>query len=129
MFTILNDFPDDVLAVSVTGKVTAKDYDAVLVPAVEAKLRAHQPLKVFFYLGPDYEGFQAGAMVEDLRLGIRHLKEWGRIAVVTDAAGIREMVNLFRMFLKRPLKVFFNADYDKAKAWICLDEPGAEVAA
>jgi hypothetical protein len=129
MFTILDDFPDDVLAISATGKIEARDYDAVLVPALEDKLRRHRPLKVFIWLGPGYAGIKAGAVVEDIRIGLHHLKDWGRIAVVTDAAGMRDMVNLVRMFLKRPLRVFFNADYDKAKAWICMDEADAKAAA
>ncbi|HYS44970.1 MAG TPA: STAS/SEC14 domain-containing protein [Rhizomicrobium sp.] len=49
MFQILSGFPDDVLAVSATGKVTAEDYDQVLVPAVEARMGQHRPLKLFFH--------------------------------------------------------------------------------
>lgn len=126
MFQILTGFPEDVLAVSATGRITAEDYDTVLAPAVEAKMRAHRPLKAFFYLGPEFEGLKAGAMVEDLRLGLSHFRDWGRIAVVTDKAAMRDTVNLFAMFMRQPLKVFFNADYDKAKAWI--EEREAEAA-
>jgi hypothetical protein len=125
MFQILSGFPDHVLAVEATGKITAKDYDTVMVPAVEAKMAIHRPLDVLFRLGPEFQGFEAGAMVEDARLGLSHLKDWGRIAVVTDAAGVRDMVNFFRLFLKRPVKVFFNADYEAAKAWIADERAGA----
>ena len=118
MFQILSGFPDHVLAVEATGKITKKDYETMMIPAVEAKMAAHRPLDVLFRLGPQFEGFEAGAMVEDARLGLSHLKDWGRIAVVTDSAAMRDMVNFFRLFLKRPVKVFFNADYDAAKAWI-----------
>lgn len=128
MFTILDDFPDDVLAISATGKIEARDYDKVLVPALDDRLKRHRPVKVFIHLGPAYEGIKPGAMVEDARVGFHHLKDWGRVAVVTDAAGMRDMVNLMRMFLRRPLKVFFNADYDKAKAWIVADEASSEAA-
>jgi hypothetical protein len=128
MFTILDDFPDDVLAISATGKIEALDYNKVLVPALEERLKRHRPVKVFIYLGPAYEGIKASAMVEDARVGFHHLKDWGRVAVVTDAAGMRDMVNLMRMFFRRPLKVFFNADYDKAKAWITADEASSEAA-
>jgi len=129
MFHIMSDFPDDVLAVRATGKVSAQDYNAILVPAVEAKLKAgHRPLKVLVQLGEDFEGYQAGAMVEDARLGFQHLKEWGRIAVVTDVAWIRDMTNLFRVFLKQPLNVFFNADFAQAKVWISQDDAKVQAA-
>jgi hypothetical protein len=41
--------------------VTAADYDALLVPAVDEKMRH-----------PEFEGFQASGVVADLRLGIAH---------------------------------------------------------
>jgi hypothetical protein len=121
MFEILSGFPDDVLAVSAKGTITAEDYEKTMVPAVEARMKTHRPLKVFFHLGPDFEGMKMGAMVEDARLGFAHWRDWGRIAVVTDAAGIRDLAGLFRMFLRDPVKVYFNADYDKARAWISSD--------
>lgn len=118
MFRIIPGFPDNVLAIEAIGKITAQDYDTMLVPVVESRMATHRPLDVLFRLGPEFEGYEMGAMVEDARLGLQHLKEWGRIAVVTDSAGLRDTANMFRIFLKRPLKVFFNADYDAAKDWI-----------
>jgi hypothetical protein len=118
MFQILSDFPDDVLAVSATGKVTAEDYDQILVPAVEARMRQHKPLKLFFHFGPQYEGMETGAKVEDARLGIAHWRDWGRIAVVTDSGLLRDAIGFFALMFRHPFQLFFNADYRKAKAWI-----------
>lgn len=59
MFQILPGFPDDVLAVSVTGKVSAADYKRVLVPAAEERMRQHRPLKLFIHLDRDFSGLGA----------------------------------------------------------------------
>jgi len=118
MFQILSGFPDDVVAVSATGEVTAADYEQILAPAVEQKLARHRPLKLFFHFGPDFQGLQTGAFVEDLRLGIAHRHDWGRVAVVTDSGLLRDAVGFFGLMMRLPLRLFFNADYRKARDWI-----------
>lgn len=42
MIELLKGYPDNVVAVSVHGEVTRKDYDTVLVPAVEKALQVHE---------------------------------------------------------------------------------------
>jgi hypothetical protein len=123
MIEILTDFPANVLAASAHGRLTAEDYIKVLEPAVEAKMKAHKPLRFFFHLGEDYDGVALGAMVEDARLGLSRWKDWGAIALVTDAASLRGMASFFALFFHHPMRMFFNADYDKAKAWISSDRP------
>lgn len=125
MIEFLSGFPDDVLAVAARGKLTAEDYAGVLEPAVTARMRRHKPLRFFIRLGEDYEGIAPGAVVEDARLGLSRWKDWGAIAVVTDAASVREVVGFFGLFFHHPVRVFFNADFDKAKAWICQARPQA----
>ncbi|HWA68914.1 MAG TPA: STAS/SEC14 domain-containing protein [Rhizomicrobium sp.] len=118
MIEILTGFPDNVLAAAAHGKLTGDDYRKVLQPAVEEKMRGPKPVRFFYHLGLDYDGIDMGALVEDARTGLSHWKDWGAIAVVTDAASVRDMVGFFGLFFHHPVRVFFNADYDKAKAWI-----------
>jgi hypothetical protein len=118
MFQLLPGFPDDVLAIAATGKVTADDYEKTLAPAVEERMHRQGPLKLFFHFGPGFEGLEVGALVEDLRLSFAHWREWGRVAVVTDSGALRDAIGFFALTFRHPLQLFFNADYDKAKAWI-----------
>lgn len=118
MIEMLSGFPDNVLAVRAHGKLTADDYCKVLEPAVAGKMAAHKPLRFFFHLGVQYEGIAPGGVVEDARLGFSRWKDWGAIAIVTDAASVREIVGFFALFFHHPVQVFFDADYEKAKAWI-----------
>lgn len=129
MIELLSGFPDNVLAARGHGRLTAHDYIEVLQPAVEARMAAHRPLRFFFHLGEDYEGIAPGAMVEDARTGLSHWKDWGAIAIVTDAASVREIVGFFALFFHHPVRVFFDADYDEAKAWISAPEVKAQDAA
>lgn len=123
MVELLSGFPPGVLAASAHRKLTADDYCSVLEPAVQRMMAVHRPLRFFFHLGDDYDGIAPGAVVEDARLGLSRWKDWGAIAVVTDAASVREIVGFFALFFHHPVRVFFNADYDKAKAWISEARP------
>lgn len=123
MFRILSGFPDDVLAVSATGKVSAADYEQTLVPAAEGRMRHHKPLKLFFHLDQDFSGMEMGALKDDAKLGMAHWRDWSAVAIVTDAGGWRDVVGFFRLIFHHPVRLFFEADYDKAKAWIAQDEP------
>jgi len=123
MFEMLSGFPDDVMAVSARGKLSADDYSRILVPMVEERMRQHRPLKLFFYLGPQFKGMEVGAMVEDARLGLARWRDWGAIAVVTDFAGWRDAIGFLGLIFHHPVRLFFDADFEKAKAWIVTDNP------
>lgn len=122
MLTLLSGFADNVLAVSASGEVTAKDYREVLVPAVLAKLKTRRALNFYYRLGADFSGFSAGAIWEDTKIGIGHWSGWGRIAVVTDVKWVADAVRLFGPLFHHPVRVFGNAEEDAAREWIIEKE-------
>ncbi|MGO9138551.1 MAG: STAS/SEC14 domain-containing protein [Syntrophales bacterium] len=56
------------------------------------------PVRVLYQLSRDFLGFTAGAMLDDAKLGIRHLTQFEKIAVVTDANWISRAVQFFSLF-------------------------------
>jgi len=118
MLTVLSDFPDDVLGVSASGEVTARDYQEVLIPAVRDRLGRRKTLNLFYRLGADCSGFSAGAIWEDTKIGLAHWNGWGRIAVVTDIKWIADAVRLFAPLFHNPVRVFGNAQEQAARDWI-----------
>ena len=99
MIKLLSGFPDEVVAVACEGRVTRKDYDDVLVPAVTAALRDHAQVRLYYEITPQFSGIEAGAMWEDFRVGMEHLARWERIAVVTEVDWIHHTINAFRFLL------------------------------
>ena len=122
MLAILSDFPDNVLAVSASGEVTAEDYRKVLMPAVRAKSKTHNHINFYYRLGMDFTGFSAGAIWEDAKIGIANWNGWGRIAVVTDAKWITDAVLLFSPLFHHPVRIFGNAQEAAAREWIVESE-------
>ena len=118
MFEIIQDMPDNVVAVRASGQISGKDYDDVLIPAVDSSLKRHGKIRILYQLSRDFSGFTAEAMFDDAKVGIRHRTSFEKIAVVTDADWISRAVQFFSVFIPCPVKVFGNNDMSGAKAWL-----------
>jgi hypothetical protein len=107
-----------VVAVSASGEVDARDYETVLMPALDSALKAHNRIRVLYQLTPEFTGFTSGAMWDDSKLGLAHWKAWERIAVVTDIQWIAHATRMFAFLMPGMVKVFSNADLAEARRWI-----------
>jgi hypothetical protein len=76
MIEHLAGFQGDVLAFVYQGHVTKDDYDTVLVPAVTKALETQKRLRVYCEVKSDFSGLDAGAVWEDLKVGMGHLTRW-----------------------------------------------------
>lgn len=123
MITLLEGFPDNVVAVRAEGQVTAQDYDKVLIPAVETALTRSKRLRFYYEIGPGFTGMDLGAMLKDIGVGFGHLGQWERIAVVTDIDWIKHATQLFGFLLPSKTEVFGIAQAADAKAWIADENP------
>jgi hypothetical protein len=118
MIENIQGFPDNVVAFLAKGKVTKKDYEEILIPAVEAAFKHHARIRLYYELGSQYTGFEPGAAWEDMKIGLEHLAGWERAAVVTDVDWIRHVVNAFRFMMPVNLRVFPTAQASEARAWL-----------
>ncbi|MCO6383911.1 STAS/SEC14 domain-containing protein [Oceanicola sp. 502str15] len=128
-FTLLPDFPPDVLAVTGQGTIDASAYEDVLRPALNDKLRRHADIRLLYILDESFEGFTAGAAVSDARLGMSHLHDFSRIAVVTDAGWVSHAVRLFAPLIAAPLRVFTLSQRRAEETWITENDPSASARA
>jgi hypothetical protein len=118
MLELIPDLPDNVLGIRAKGKVTADDYQSVLVPAVESRLGQFRKLRLLYVLGDEFDEFTGSAAWEDAKIGMRHFTSFERIAVVTDVDWVARMVKAFGFVLPGEVRIFDNDDFDDARAWI-----------
>ncbi len=118
MIAIIPDMPDDVVAVTATGKITDEDYRKVLVPAIEEKLKRHNKISFLYHMGQGFAGLTAEAVWDDARVGMRHLTSFRKIAVVTDVDWIVKAVKLFSFVIPALVRTFGNGGLEEAKAWV-----------
>lgn len=87
-------------------------------PDIEAAFALNRKLRVLFYLGEDFSGFDAGAMWDDTKLGFRHLTGWERTALVTDTGWVRAVARMFGFAVPGEFRLFRNAELEPAKQWV-----------
>jgi SpoIIAA-like len=118
MLELISGLPANVVGVVASGDVTASDYETVLVPAVEAALKKVGGVRILYHLGPAFTGFSAGAMWDDMKLGVAHLRAWERVSVVTDLAWVSAAVRLFAFAMPCPVRVFSGNELSEATRWV-----------
>jgi hypothetical protein len=107
-----------VIGFSAHGKVTSEDYERHVVPAVESALALHDKVRLLYQIAGDFEGFEAGAVWEDAKVGLSHLARWERIALVTDVDWIRTATKAFGFAMPGEVRIFGNAEIDAARDWL-----------
>ena len=128
MLTLIEELPEGVVGIEARGKVTAEDYERVLVPAVEAA-RARSGdgrVRLLYVLGHEFPDYTAGAAWEDAKLGLGHLRSWERIAIVGDADWLRHAVAGLGWLMPGEIKVFGLQEVGSAREWVSSVLPDQE---
>ena len=118
MIEKIPDLPANVLGFAAKGTVTAKDYESVIIPEVEAMFSRQDKVRFLYHLGEDFSGIDAAAAWDDTKLGLKHLTGWERVALVSDVGWIRSAVRIFGLVIPGPVRVFHNGELAEAKRWI-----------
>lgn len=112
------DLPDNVLGFTAKGTVTANDYESVIIPAVEELFARKTKVRFLYHLGEQFSGFEAAAMWDDTKLGLKHLAGWERGAVVSDVEWIRAAMKIFGLVIPGHVRVFHDRELAAARNWI-----------
>lgn len=118
MLELVPGFPETVVAFKAVGRVTRKDDEDVLLPCVSRALEREGRIRCYYELGSEFSGMDAGAMWEDMKIGLGTLARWERIALVTDVDWMRHALNALRFLLPGELRVFPTLQAREARDWI-----------
>ncbi len=121
MIAPIADMPEGTIGFRFSGEISRADYDDVLIPALNEAFERGE-VRCLCKLGTDFEGYEVGAVWEDVKTGARfglgHLSAWKRTAVVTEVEWIRHMIGLFDWMAPGELKLFGLGELEAAKAWV-----------
>ena len=118
MIELIAGLPDNVVGVDAKGTVTAEDYEKILIPAVEAALKRHAKIRMIYLMGGEFRNFTPGAMFDDAKMGMQHLKAYEKIAFVTDVEWMLNAVKVFSVMIPCPVQTFGNDKLAEAKDWL-----------
>jgi hypothetical protein len=99
MIELLKGFPDNIVALACKGQVTRRDYETVLVPAVEKALKQHRNVRVYYQIGAEFVGNE-------------------QITVFTALARIRHTIKIFSFLMPGEVKIFPTSEAAEAREWI-----------
>jgi hypothetical protein len=115
MISRLDALPEGVIGFEASGKIAAEDYRDVVLPALEQAAKTGDVR--FVIVMRDFDGISGGAVWQDLKMGIEHLRAWKRIALVTDIAWMSHVTDLFGWMTPGETKTFSLDQQDEAVRW------------
>ena len=115
MISALEGLPAGVIGFEASGKIAAEDYRDVVVPALEQTAETGDVR--FVIVMRDFDGMSGGALWQDLKMGVEHLRAWKRIALVTDIAWMTHLTDLFGWMTPGETKAFPIGELDHAIQW------------
>lgn len=113
MFELLPESDGRFLAIKAHGRLTDADYKAFL-PKLEAIIAEHGPLRALFDL-TEFKGWTAHAAWDDFSFGMRHRRDFERIALVGDQRWEPLAARMADALL--PCEVHHFAAADRQVAW------------
>ena len=112
------NLPDNVLGFTAKGTVTENDYQSIIIPAVEELFSRQGKVRFLYHLGEEVNGFEAAAMWDDTKLGLKHLTGWERMAIVSDIEWLRAAIKIFGLVIPGQVRMFHNNELAEATQWI-----------
>ena len=110
MLERMQGLPDNVLGFEARGEADGADYESVLIPGVEEMLARRKKIRLLYFLGDEFNGFNAKAMWDDAKVGLKHFSAWERVAVVTDVGWIRTAMKAFGFVMPGHVRIFGNRE-------------------
>ena len=115
MFELVNN--KNYFHIKIFGKLTHEDYVNHLIPKLEEFMESHDQLNIFCEI-KGLKGWEWQAAWDDFSIGIKHRKDFDKIAITSDQSWMRPIVKFFSLFIHGEIRFFDDKDKPKAQHWI-----------
>ena|SRR5215217_6096075 len=122
MIAKLQNIPENVAAFEASGIVTKSDFENVVFPTVEEKVKLFNELNYLLYLNTSVEDFTFKAWLQDLLLGIKNLTKWNRCAIITDNNTVQNFTEIFSILMPGEFRSFPKNKLENAIFWCATGE-------
>lgn len=117
MISIIPTPKENIVGFSIDGKIEINDIEKVT-NLVEERLKSQTKLRVYVEVN-SIQGISVEAFWEDLKLGLRHLKDFEKKAVVCEQGWMTKLaVASNKIFPKIEIKCFSFSEKNQALEWI-----------
>jgi hypothetical protein len=109
-----------ILQVRISGRLDKDDYGR-FVPEVEHLVQQHGKLRMLVETH-DFQGWDAGALWEDIKFSINHFNNIERLAIVGEKTWEKGMAIFCKPFTTAKVKYFDHSEIDQARLWIAAGQ-------
>ncbi|MET3980533.1 hypothetical protein ABIB62_003133 [Mucilaginibacter sp. UYP25] len=122
MLQFINDLEPHVVGIHAIGEVTKQDLETVLLPRIEELVARQGEINYLLVLETDVQNWTAGAWWDDIKMGLKNLTKWNKIAVVSDQKSVQWFTNAFTYFVPGKSKGYSLHQLDEAIAFVTAKE-------
>ncbi|MCF6766626.1 STAS/SEC14 domain-containing protein [Thiotrichales bacterium 19S3-7] len=115
MFNVIDN--GKYLHINVSGKLTHQDYIQFLIPTLEDAISKYGKLRLILEVS-NFNGWELQAAWDDFVTGIKHRKDFKKVAIVGEAKWQELLTKLFSIFISAEMRFFANDDFQAATKWI-----------
>lgn len=120
MIEQMKDLPANVVGFRATGKVTKEEFDTILIPAVDKVADATGKINYLFVLDTDVSNMSAGAWYDDMKVGLKHLMQWRKIAIASDQSGVNSFTDIAKHVMPGEVRAYTISQINEAAQWLAV---------
>jgi hypothetical protein len=116
MIEYRNNLNNNIVEISIAGKITETDFDRVI-SQLKVDLEKHGKLRILEEVR-SFDGIDPIALWKDVRFGFAHINDFTHAAVVTDAKWMRTFAEAIGSVLSAEVKAFEESQIEAARKWL-----------
>ena len=116
MYRVFGDSTGNTVGIQVDGKLTKDDY-GVLIPYFENLINECGPLNVLCDM-TKFNTMEVEAFGEDFKFGIRHLRDFKRMAIGGDQSWLEWLTRVVTPLVRTEMKYFPPQEINDAWVWV-----------
>jgi len=118
MIEVIQQLPDHIAGFHAEGRVTSREYKAVVLPTLREKLEQYSRINVFYDLDDNLHDYDLRTLWMGSTDGLRHYSRWHHVALVTDSFWIQNSLKCWSFFTPKYLKLFYQEEKNYALNWV-----------
>lgn len=116
-YELMEQSHGNVVGVHCTGKITKEDYTTFLEPTLDAVVAEHGSVRLIFKM-LHFEGIELKAAWHDTVTGVKHAKNFERVAMIGNKNWEAGLLAIAKPFLKAQVRYFDISEESLAWKWI-----------
>lgn len=118
MIEIMKNVPSNAIGFRASGIINHDDFTRTVIPVIEKMIEHRGTLNYLLVLDSSIKNNCVEDWWEETLLNLKNLREWHRVAVVSNSEEIKDFTYLFSLVSPGEFKGFVHNDLQKAIDWV-----------